>query len=93
MLVHVSAWCNANAIYSSVNLDFFMTKLLGVVSPEFSSYQLSNLLGGGHIHSAILGPPFVKPRRADAQRSANIWNVKDSLNAFDSIHDLAIAEF
>lgn len=42
----VSAWCKANAFYSSVNLDFFMAKLLSVVSPVFSSSQISNLFGG-----------------------------------------------
>ena len=47
----------------------------------------------GYIHAAVLSPPFVKRRRAEAQLTANIWNADARLNAFDGVHDLAIAEF
>ena len=46
-----------------------------------------------HVHTAALGSPFVKRRRADAQLTADIWNTDASLNAFDRVHDLAVTEF
>jgi hypothetical protein len=37
----------------------------------------------GHIHAPVLGTPFVKRRRADAQLAANIWDTYASFNPFD----------
>jgi hypothetical protein len=45
------------------------------------------------MHTTVIGTPFIKRRHPDAQLTANIWNSDASLNAFDRIHDLAIAEF
>ena len=45
----------------------------------------------GHIHAAVLGPPFVKRRRADAQLTTHIGNADARLNAFNRVHDLTIA--
>ena len=56
-------------------------------------FKLFHARHHGHIHAALLGPPFVKRRRADTQLTAYIWNPDARLNAFDRIHDLAIAEF
>ncbi len=56
-------------------------------------FQLFHARHHGHIHAAVLGPSFVKRRRADAQLTTYIWNADASLNAFDRIHDLAVAEF
>ena len=56
-------------------------------------FQLFHARHHGHIHAAVLSPPFLKRRRADAQLTTHIWNADASLNAFDRIHDLAIAEF
>ena len=41
----------------------------------------------------VLGTLFVKRRRADAQLTTHIWNADARLNAFNRVHELAIAEF
>ena len=46
-------------------------------------FELFHARHHGHIHTAVLGPLFVKRRRADAQLTTHIWNADASLNAFD----------
>ena len=46
-------------------------------------FELFHARHHGHIHTAVLGSPFVKRRRADAQLTAYIWDTDASLNPFD----------
>ena len=46
-------------------------------------FKLFHARHPGHIHAPVLGTPFVKRRRADAQLAANIWNTYASFNPFD----------
>jgi hypothetical protein len=59
---------------------FFKVHLLQM--PIFF-FQFCHALYHGHIHSAVLGPPFIKSRRADALLAANIWCSFASFNSFD----------
>ena len=45
-------------------------------------FELFHARHHGHIHTAVLGPPFVKRRRADAQLAANILDTYASFNPF-----------
>ena len=46
-------------------------------------FKLFHARHHGYIHAAVLGPPFVKRRRADTQLAANIWDTYASFNPFD----------
>ena len=56
-------------------------------------FELFHARHHGHIHITVLGSPFEKRRRADAQLTTNIWNTENSLNGLDLVHDLAVTEF
>ena len=56
---------------------FLMVNLLQAAVFFFQLFHARHL---GHIHAAVLGPPFVKISLADAQLAANIWDSYASFN-------------
>ena len=64
-----------------LSLEFFLKVHLLQTTVLF--FKLFHARHHGHIHAAVLGPPFVKRRRADTQLAANIWDTYASFNPFD----------
>jgi hypothetical protein len=78
-------------IRDDLSLKFFLKVHHIQASALF--FELLHARHHGYVHAAVLGPPFVKGRRADAQLAANVGGRKLGLNTFDRIHDLAVSEF
>jgi hypothetical protein len=74
-----------------LNLELFLK--VHLLQTTVLLFKRFNARHHGHIHASVLSPPFVKRRPVDAQLTTHNWNADASLNAFDRIHDLAIAEF
>jgi hypothetical protein len=54
----------------NLSLQFFLK--VHLLQPVVFLFVLLHARHQGHINTAVLGPPFVKGRHADAQLSANI---------------------
>ena len=73
-----------------LRLELFLK--VHLLEPAVLFFELFHARHHGYIHAAVLGPPFVKGRGADAQFTTNVWNADACLDALDSVQNLAITE-
>ena len=67
------------------SLELFLKVYL--LQPAALFFKFFHARHHGSIHAAVLGPPFVKGRGADAQLTTNVWKADARLNAFDRVQN------